>query len=153
MKRIFGVLTILGLTTAPALAHHASRHLAHHVSRHLAHHASRHPAHHAEVSQAQGFTANASFYGGGPRRYEPNARTANGEIFNMWDMTAAHRTLPMGTRLRLTYAGRSVVVRINDRGPAAWTGRSLDVSRGAATQLGLIERGTGQVRVEVLGRS
>ena len=55
----------------------------------------------------------------------------------------------MGTRLRLTYAGRSVVVRINDRGPAVWTGRSLDVSRGAATQLGLIERGTGQVRVQV----
>ena len=51
----------------------------------------------------------------------------------MWDLTAAHRTLPMGTRLRLTYAGRSVVVRINDRGPAVWTGRSLDVSRGAAT--------------------
>ena len=106
---------------------------------------------HAEASQ--GFTANASFYGGGPRRYEPNSHTANGELFNMWDLTAAHRTLPMGTRLRLTYAGRSVVVRINDRGPAVWTGRSLDVSRGAATQLGLIERGTGQVRVEVIGKS
>ena len=71
----------------------------------------------------------------------------------MWDMTAAHRSLPMGTRLRLTYAGRSVVVRINDRGPAAWTGRSLDMSRGAAEQLGLVTRGAGQVRVEVLGRS
>ncbi|MBM3553139.1 MAG: septal ring lytic transglycosylase RlpA family protein [Alphaproteobacteria bacterium] len=123
--------------TAPALAHHASRHSWRHV----------------ESSQGQEFTANASFYGGGPRRYEPNARTANGEIFDMWDMTAAHRTLPMGTRLRLTYAGRSVVVRINDRGPAAWTGRSLDMSRGAATQLGLIERGAGPVRVEVLGKS
>jgi rare lipoprotein A len=121
MNRICGVLTILALTTAPALAHH------HHASRHDLHHAS----HHAEASQ--GFTANASFYGGGPRRYEPNSHTANGELFNMWDMTAAHRSLPMGTRLRLTYAGRSVVVRINDRGPAVWTGRSLDVSRGAAT--------------------
>ena len=149
MNRICGVLTILALTTAPALAHHhhASRHSSHHASRHASHHASRH----AEASQ--GFTANASFYGGGPRRYEPNSHTANGELFNMWDMTAAHRTLPMGTRLRLTYAGRSVVVRINDRGPAVWTGRSLDVSRGAATQLGLIERGTGQVRVEVIGKS
>ncbi|MGD9539798.1 septal ring lytic transglycosylase RlpA family protein [Methylocystis sp.] len=145
MKHVFGVLTILGLTTAPALAHHAARHKAHHHA--------RHSLHSAEPSQAQGFTANASFYGGGPRRYEPNARTANGEIFNMWDMTAAHRTLPMGTRLRLTYAGRSVVVRINDRGPAAWTGRSLDMSRGAATELGLLQRGTGQVRVEVLGKS
>jgi rare lipoprotein A len=145
MKHVFGVLTILGLTTAPALAHHAARHKAHHHA--------RHSLHSAEPSQAQGFTANASFYGGGPRRYEPNARTANGEIFNMWDMTAAHRTLPMGTRLRLTYAGRSVVVRVNDRGPAAWTGRSLDMSRGAATELGLLQRGTGQVRVEVLGKS
>jgi rare lipoprotein A len=145
MKHVFGVLTILGLTTAPALAHHATRHKPHHHA--------RHSLRSAEPSQAQGFTANASFYGGGPRRYEPNARTANGEIFNMWDMTAAHRTLPMGTRLRLTYAGRSVVVRVNDRGPAAWTGRSLDMSRGAATELGLLQRGTGQVRVEVLGRS
>lgn len=145
MKRILGTVTILGLTTAPVLAHHASRD--------PAHHASRHSWSHAAASQGQEFTANASFYGGGPRRYEPNSHTANGEIFNMWDMTAAHRTLPMGTRLRLTYAGKSVVVRINDRGPAAWTGRSLDVSRGAATQLGLVQRGTGQVRVEVLGKS
>ncbi|MGJ0397124.1 MAG: septal ring lytic transglycosylase RlpA family protein [Methylocystis sp.] len=145
MKRIFGAVTILGLTTAPALAHHASRHLAHHHA--------LHSPRHGEASPTEEFTANASFYGGGPRRYEPNARTANGEIFDMWDMTAAHRTLPMGTRLRLTYAGRSVVVRVNDRGPAAWTGRSLDMSRGAATQLGLIERGAGPVRVEVLGKS
>jgi rare lipoprotein A len=141
MNRVYGVVTILGLMTAPALAHHAS------------HHAFRHSGRHAEGSQAQEFTANASFYGGGPRRYEPNARTANGEIFNMWDLTAAHRSLPMGTRLRLTYAGRTVVVRINDRGPAVWTGRSLDMSRGAAEQLGFVARGAGQVRVEVLGKS
>ncbi|MGD9543168.1 MAG: septal ring lytic transglycosylase RlpA family protein [Methylocystis sp.] len=143
MKRTCGALTILGLLTAPALAHHASRHAHHH----------HHPRRHVEATQGKDFTVNTSFYGGGPRRYEPNSRTANGEIFDMWDMTAAHRTLPMGTRLRLTYAGRSVVVRINDRGPAAWTGRGLDVSRGAAVQLGLIERGTGQVHVEVLGKS
>jgi rare lipoprotein A len=141
MNRIFGVLTILGLTTAPVLAHHA------------AHRAHSHSGRHAVASQGKDFTVNASFYGGGPRRFEPNSHTANGELFNMWDMTAAHRTLPMGTRLRLTYAGHSVIVRINDRGPAAWTGRALDVSRGAATQLGLIERGTGQVHVEVLGKS
>lgn len=140
MKRICGVLTILGLMSAPALAHHA-------------HHASRHSWRHVEAHTGNGFTVNTSFYGGGPRRYEPNSHTANGELFNMWDLTAAHRTLPMGTRLRLTYAGRSVIVRINDRGPAAWTGRSLDVSRGAAVRLGLIERGTGQVRAEVLGKS
>lgn len=141
MNRTCGVLTILALMTAPALAHHASRHASHHSRRHT------------EASQGQDFTAHASFYGGGPRRYEPNSRTASGEVFNMWDMTAAHRTLPMGTRLRLTYAGRSVVVRVNDRGPAAWTGRSLDMSRGAAEQLGFVARGAGQVRVEVLGKS
>lgn len=137
MNRVFGAVLMLGLTMAPALAHHGF-----HRS-----------ARRAEVDAGRDFTANASFYGGGPRRYEPNSHTANGEKFNMWDLTAAHRTLPMGTRLLLTYGGRSVIVRVNDRGPAAWTGRSLDVSRGAATQLGLIERGTGQVRVTVLGRS
>ncbi len=136
MNRVFGALLTLGLTTAPALAHHGFHR----------------PSHHAEADAGRDFTANASFYGGGPRRYEPNSHTANGEKFNMWDLTAAHRTLPMGTRLLLTYGGRSVIVRVNDRGPAAWTGRSLDVSRGAATQLGLIERGTGQVHVTVLGR-
>lgn len=98
------------------------------------------------------FVANASYYGGGPRRYEPNSHTASGERFNQWGLTAAHRTLPIGTRLLISHNGHSVVVRVNDRGPAAWTGRSLDVSRGAAARLGLIARGTGQVHVQVLGR-
>jgi rare lipoprotein A (peptidoglycan hydrolase) len=92
----------------------------------------------------------ASFYGGGPKRYEPNSHTANGELFDQWAMTAAHRTIPFNTRLRVTYRNRSVIVRVNDRGPAAWTGRGLDVSRGAATRLGLIGAGTGIVRMEVL---
>ena len=96
------------------------------------------------------FTAMASWYGGGPRSLEPNSHTANGERFDKWALTAAHRTLPLGTRLLLSHAGRSVVVRVNDRGPAAWTGRSLDVSRGAATRLGLIQTGTGKVNVTVL---
>ncbi len=91
-----------------------------------------------------------SWYGGGPRRYEPNSHTASGERFDKWGLTAAHRTLPLGTRLLLSHAGRSVVVRVNDRGPAAWTGRSLDVSRGAAARLGLIQSGTGRVSVTVL---
>ena len=87
----------------------------------------------------------ASFYGGGPRRYEPNSHTASGERFNQWAMTAAHRSLPFGTRLRVAYGSRSVVVRVNDRGPARWTGRSLDLSRGAARALGF--PGTGTVYV------
>ena len=99
---------------------------------------------------ARSFTAMTSWYGGGPRWMEPNTHTANGERFNKWGLTAAHGTLPLGTRLLLSHGGRSVVVRVNDRGPAAWTGRSLDVSRGAATALGLIHSGTGQVNVTVL---
>jgi hypothetical protein len=70
----------------------------------------------------------ASFYGAGERL---NKRTANGEVFNPRAMTAAHRTLPFGTRLQVCYRG-CTVVRINDRGPAAWTGRSLDLTAGAA---------------------
>jgi len=99
---------------------------------------------------ARSFMAMTSWYGGGPRWMEPNTHTANGERFNKWGLTAAHRTLPLGTRLLLSHGGRSVVVRVNDRGPAAWTGRSLDVSRGAATALGLIQTGTGKVNVTVL---
>lgn len=98
------------------------------------------------------FVANASYYGGGPRRFEPNSHTASGERFNQWGLTAAHRSLPMGTRLLVSHGGRSVVVRVNDRGPAAWTGRSLDLSRGAASAIGLISSGIGAVRVTVLGR-
>jgi len=97
------------------------------------------------------FSAVASWYGGGPRSLEPNSRTASGEHFNRWGLTAAHRTLPMGTRLLVSYRGKTCVVRVNDRGPASWTGRSLDLSRGAATQLGLIRSGTGRVSVAVLG--
>jgi rare lipoprotein A len=111
-------------------------------------HVGRHAAH-AAIG-AHSFTAMTSWYGGGPRSMEPNSHTANGERFNKWGLTAAHRTLPLGTRLLLSHGGRSVVVRVNDRGPAAWTGRSLDVSRGAATALGLIHSGTGRVSVTVL---
>ena len=79
-----------------------------------------------------------SWYGGGPRWAEPNSPRPS-ERFDKWGLTAAHRTLPLGTRLLLSHAGHSVVVRVNDRGPAAWTGRSLDVSRGAAARLGLFK--------------
>lgn len=86
----------------------------------------------------------ASWYGGGERL---NAHTANGERFNPGAMTAAHRTLPMGARLLVAYAGRSVVVRINDRGPARWTGRALDLSRAAARALGITGAGVARVAI------
>lgn len=88
----------------------------------------------------------ASYYGGGERL---NAHTANGERFRAGGFTAAHRTLPMGTRLSVCFHG-CAVVRINDRGPAAWTGRSLDLARGAASAIGLVGPGSGNVRVAVL---
>lgn len=71
-------------------------------------------------------------------------QTASGETFDQWAMTAAHRTLPFGTVVTVTYGDRSVEIRINDRGPFAG-GRIIDLSRGAAERLGLIAAGVGQV--------
>jgi len=78
-------------------------------------------------------------------------RTANGETFDMHALTAAHRTLPFNTRVRVHNLdnGRSVVVRINDRGPFV-EGRIIDLSYGAAKAVGLIGPGTARVRLEVL---
>ena len=72
---------------------------------------------------------------------------ANGRAFNMHALTAAHRTYAVGTRVRVTLGGRSVVVTITDRGPASWTGRCIDLSRGAAEQLGMIRRGVANVTI------
>ncbi|HEX5060589.1 MAG TPA: septal ring lytic transglycosylase RlpA family protein [Kofleriaceae bacterium] len=78
--------------------------------------------------------------------------TASGERFNKNAMTAAHRSLPMGTRVRVTNErnGRSVIVRINDRGPYGSKRRIIDVSEAAARQLGMIDAGVVPVRVEVV---
>jgi rare lipoprotein A (peptidoglycan hydrolase) len=81
--------------------------------------------------------------------------TANGEIYNMYAMTAAtsefHTTLPLGTKVRVVNSrnGRSVVVRITDRGPLP-RGRIIDLSYGAARRLAMVKRGTAQVRVHIL---
>ncbi|MEI9405186.1 septal ring lytic transglycosylase RlpA family protein [Mesorhizobium argentiipisi] len=74
--------------------------------------------------------------------YALHSRTASGERMNPSALTAAHRSLPFGTKLRVTNKnnGRSVVVRINDRGPFV-RGRMLDLSRGAASELGFIGSG------------
>ena len=86
----------------------------------------------------------ASWYGS-----ESGSRTANGEHFDGTSLTAASRTLPFGTKLRVSYQGRSVVVRINDRGPYV-KGRFLDLSHAAASQIGLTAAGVGRVCVERL---
>jgi rare lipoprotein A len=87
----------------------------------------------------------ASWYGPGFH----GRRTASGENFNSSDMTAAHRSLPFGTKVRVVNesSGRSVVVRINDRGPYAH-GRIIDLARGPAQALGLMSTGTAVVALQ-----
>ena len=91
----------------------------------------------------------ASWYGrdfhGGP--------TASGERYNMYSFTAAHRTLPFGTLVKVTNLrnGRDVVVRINNRGPYI-KGRIIDLSKGAAAQIGMVGSGLARVRMEIIGR-
>jgi len=92
----------------------------------------------------------ASYYAG---RWH-GRRTASGERFDMHEMTAAHRTLPFGTHVRVTNLGngRAVVVRVNDRGP--WKkARVIDVSYAAALKLGMIGPGTARVRLEIVAES
>src|SRR2546429_1850374 len=84
----------------------------------------------------------------------PGRSTASGERYDQTQLTAAHRSLPLGTRVLVTNLanGKSVRVRINDRGPFA-RGRVIDVSRAAARRLGMIGTGTAPVRIEGLGAS
>ena len=99
-------------------------------------------------------TGVASFYGGETRGVDFHGRTtANGEIYDMHALTAAHPTLPLPTLVNVTNLenGRSIVVRVNDRGPFV-NGRIIDVSRRAAQDLGFERQGTASVRVEVLAR-
>ena len=83
--------------------------------------------------------------------YTEGTRTASGEKFNTHELTAAHRTLPFGTRLRVTNVttGRSVTVRVNDRGPYV-PGRVVDVSYSAAESLGMVGRGVAKVKLDVV---
>lgn len=86
----------------------------------------------------------ASFYTGG-------TQTASGDRFDTYQLTAAHPTLPFGTRLRVTSVatGRSVTVRVNDRGPFI-PGRVVDLSYSAAERLGMLERGVAKVKLDVI---
>ncbi|MGB7406977.1 MAG: septal ring lytic transglycosylase RlpA family protein [Pontixanthobacter sp.] len=92
-------------------------------------------------------TGIASYYG---KRFH-GRRTANGERFNMHELTAAHKTLPFGTRVLVTNPrnGKTVTVRINDRGPYAH-GRTIDLSRAAAKKVGIVQRGHGKVELALL---
>jgi peptidoglycan lytic transglycosylase len=128
-------------------------------SRH--HHHRNHHHHHADASEGSNwreanaaispssggghsFSGMASFYGN-----ESGSKTASGQRFNQNAMTAAHRSLPFGTKLRVTHGDRSVIVTINDRGPFV-RGRVLDLSTGAARAIGLTGAGVGRVTAEVV---
>ena len=102
----------------------------------------------AVVSVGDKFRGNASWYG--PDFH--GKLTSNGETYNMYDMTAAHKTLPMNTIVKVTNEknGLSTVVRINDRGPFIAT-RIIDLSNKAAHQIDMVRDGTAPVTIEVLG--
>jgi rare lipoprotein A len=126
-------------------------------SRHHRHHSHHAHAHKAKSSNwldanaaigpsgsGRSFSGKASFYGN-----ESGSKTASGQRFNQNAMTAAHRSLPFGTKVRVTYRGQSVVVTINDRGPFI-KGRVIDLSKGAARAVGLTGAGVGHVTAEVI---
>jgi rare lipoprotein A len=125
------------------------------------HHHGYHHHHHASASEGsfwrdanasitpastggRSFSGMASYYGN-----ESGRRTASGQRFNQSAMTCAHRSLPFGTKLRVTHGGQSVVVTVNDRGPFV-RGRVLDLSTGAARAIGLTSAGVGRVTAEVI---
>ena len=92
-------------------------------------------------------TGIASYYG---TKYHGKP-TANGEVFNMNDLTAAHPKLTFGTRVKVTHleSNRSVIVRINDRGPFV-QGRVIDLSQAAAAELQMVKDGLARVKVEII---
>ena len=150
---IFAATVLTGGTASEASAR-PDRHHGHHD--HHFHHAAHHTGNGgqpwrdatAAIAPSSGsgrtFSGMASFYGD-----ESGSKTASGQRFNQNAMTAAHRTLPFGTKLRVTHGGQSVIVTINDRGPFV-RGRVLDLSTGAARAIGLTGAGVGQVVAEVI---
>ncbi len=103
---------------------------------------------HPKVEPAYNDTGIASWYG----KPFHGRKTANGEIYDMNALTAAHKTLPLPTNVRVTNLenGRSLVLRVNDRGPFV-NGRIIDISRRGAQLLGFLRQGTAKVRVEIVG--
>ena len=104
-------------------------------------------SHQSRAAHIKPVTGIASYYGG---KFH-GKRTASGEIFNKNAMTAAHRSLAFGTKVKVTNLrnGRTVLVRVNDRGPHV-RGRIIDLSQAAAKKIGLSYAGTARVKLEVL---
>ena len=144
---LFAATLLIGGTATEASAKSRHHHF-HHISRasHEAHGYSWRDANAAmtpSMGTGHGFTGVASTYGN-----ESGRQTASGQRFNENAMTCAHRSLPFGTKLRVSHGGRSVIVTVNDRGPFV-RGRVLDLSTGAARAIGL--GGLGQVTAEIVG--
>jgi rare lipoprotein A len=147
----FAATLLMGgsVTEASARSHHH-----HYGHRHFHHHARNAPGAdsswrdaNASISSSgtgRSFSGMASFYGN-----ESGSKTASGQRFNQNAMTCAHRSLPFGTRLRVTHGDRSVVVTVNDRGPFI-RGRVLDLSTAAARAVGITGAGVGHVVAEVM---
>jgi len=100
------------------------------------------------ISAANAYQIGVSSYYGEPFH---GRKTANGEVFNMYKLTAAHRVLPLGTIVKVTNLsnGRWVVVKVNDRGPFI-EGRILDLSFAAALELEMVQAGTTKVMIEIV---
>jgi len=89
----------------------------------------------------RGKLVEASWYGRESCVNKSNCRTADGRRYDGSQMLVAHRTWPLGTMVRVTYKGKSVVVPVRDRGPAAFTGRDIDLSRAVAAKIGFLAQG------------
>ncbi|RXG87713.1 septal ring lytic transglycosylase RlpA family protein [Bradyrhizobium zhanjiangense] len=141
---------VIGGTATEASA--KSRHHRHHLHRHHVQNDTNASSDWRNANAAmtpssgtgRSFSGMASYYGN-----ESGSRTASGQRFNQNALTAAHRSLPFGTKLRVTHGGQSVIVTINDRGPFI-RGRVLDLSTGAARAIGLTGAGVGRVTAEVV---
>jgi rare lipoprotein A len=146
--KIFPSRTALGLFAATLLLGGVSEASAHRYHHH--HHASNsswRDANAAIVSSSgsgHSFSGMASFYGN-----ESGSKTASGQRFNQNALTCAHRSLPFGTKLRVTHGDRSVIVTVNDRGPFV-RGRVLDLSTAAARAVGIAGAGVGRIVAEVM---
>lgn len=101
----------------------------------------------SKQKKSKEFLARASWYGPGFH----GRQTANGEVFNENELTAAHKDLAFGTKIKVTNLanGKSIIVKVNDRGPYI-EGRQLDLSKGAAQKLDMIETGVADVKMEIL---
>ena len=142
---LFAATLLIGgsITEASAKSRHHHRHHHHHAGNS----SSVRDANAAIVPSSgsgHSFSGVASFYGN-----ESGSQTASGQRFNQNAMTCAHRSLPFGTKLRVTHGGQSVVVTVNDRGPFI-RGRVLDLSTAAARAVGLTSAGVGRVTAEVI---